>query len=473
MTEFRTNEPERTRVNKLNSLAKGLEDKPLVPGIRTLFIGTSLVQQNDIGTSAKVSHWNRGWVTWARFFSRGRFFTPIWKDTKVYSGWEPSGVAGATRNFSGLNAGVSGQTLAQIINRVPMLYTQYNPQLVVLDAGTNDMGPLSKEAIHAGRTWIVEYFTSRGVPVVLLPILSRGTGSWASGSAERKKAAWVNARSRAYAQAENGVYFYDWNRKWVDFSSADGVPRSGFAPDDIHFSTPSGVAVGEDFALFMQSILPEPSPRVWSPGDKFDATHNPFGNLLTNPFCTGTGGTPGTGTTGSISTGMRVEVSSGAATVACTKETRADGRGDYQVMTVTPGATASLIYFRTSTADTAHSFAAGTWVQASIAVDIGSFNGWEGVSLYLKDNAAAGDLAYGMETYDAGSGLVKLPVRVMNGVIETPPIQIAAGSTTLRWRLEVRVGSTGGGASGTGVLKAGEVELRQVADPRLLVQRAA
>lgn len=475
MTEFRFNETERSRVDKLNALARSLGSPAPVAGPRMLVIGTSLVQQNDVATSAKISHWNRGWLTQARFFSRGRFFTPIWSDLRVYSGWEPSGTPGATRGFSGLNGGVSGQTLAQIINRVPLMYAQYNPQLVVLDAGTNDMGVLTKEAIHNGRIWITEYFTSRGVPVILLPILSRGTTSWASGSAERKKAAWVNASARAYAAKSVGVYYYDWNRKWVDFSSANGVPRSGFSPDDIHFSTPGGVAVGEDFALFVQSILPEPNPRVWSPDDKFDATHNPFGNLLTNPFCTGTGGSHGTGSTGTngVATGMRSEISSGSATVVASKETRSDGRGDWQVLTYTPGAADSLAYYRTSTADTTHTYPAGAWVQASVEVEIGSFNGWQGVSLYVKDNGTNGLIAYGMEPYDAGAGLIKLPTRAMNGLITTPPIQLVSGSTSLRWRLEARIGSTGGGASGTGVLKVGAIELRQVADPRSLVLRSS
>ncbi len=168
---------------------------------------------------------------------------------------------------------------------------------------------------------------------------------------------------------------------------------------------------------------------------------------------------------------MPVEVSSDASTVDCTQETRADGRGDYQVLTCTPGATDSLIYFRTNSADTAHTFAAGTWVQASVEADIGSFNGWQGVSLYLKDNGTNGLIAYDLEPFDDGAGNIKLPTRAMsNGMLITPPIQLASGSATLRWRLEVRVGSTGGGASGTGVVKFGAVELRQVADPRTVAR---
>lgn len=438
-------------------------------GNRVGIIGTSLVQQNEIGTSAKISHWNRGWLSWARFFSKGRFETHIWSDNTSYAGWEPSQVPGASRGFNGLNAGVSGQTAAMIEARKKFLIENVDCDIIVIDDGTNDMGPLSKEDILEARISLAEYYLNNGVKVVLLPILSRGVASWAQGQPERPKAAWINQKTRAYCERRKNCYFFDWNASWVNPQSADGEPNTGYSNDAIHFSVPGGVAVGEAFANFLTKLLPDPAPRVWSQDDKFNATNNPLGNLLSNPFLTGTGGTATAGVTGSVATGMRAEVSTGNATGVASKETRTDNRGDWQVLTITPGSTASLLYFRTSTADTAHTFAAGTWVQASIECDIGSFNGWEGVSLYLKDNGTNGLLSYGMETYDAGSGLVKLPTRVMNGMIVTPPIQIVEGSATLRWRVEIRVGSTGGGASGTGVIKIGAVELRQVESPKEIV----
>jgi len=436
-------------------------------GVRLGVIGTSLVQQNDAATSAKIGHWNRGWLSWARYFSKGRFWCEIWHDPNVYVGWEPSQVQGATRNFVGLNAGVSGQTSALIEARKEFLVDSVKCDIIIVDSGTNDMSPLTKESIQEYRESLANYYTSRGVVVIFLPILSRGTNSWTSNSAERDKAAWINQRTRAFCNATKNCHLFDWNGTWVDFSASDGTPRTGFSNDGIHFAPPGGVAVGEALATFLSKLLPDPCPRVWSPDDNYNATNNPLGNLLTNPFCTGTSGAVGTQTTGSVATGMRVEVSTGAATIACTKEARADGRGEYQVLTCTPGATDTLAYFRTSSADTPHSFPAGTWVQASVEVDIGSFNGWQGVSLYLKDNGTNGLIAYDHEPFDDGAGYIKLPTRSLgDGMLLTPPIQIVNGSTTLRWRVEVRIGSTGGGASGTGVVKIGAVELRAVEDPR-------
>lgn len=455
------------------SYVSAVKDRQVLPisvqGNRLGVIGTSLVQQNEIGQSTKISHWGRGWLSWARFFAKGRFECPIWQDMTFTAGWEPSGVANAVRGFSGLNAGVSGQTTAQILARKEYLANDVSCDIVVIDAGTNDMGSLSKEAIHDARVSLANYYVENGLRVVMLPILSRGVSSWSAGGAERKKAAWINQRTRELCASTPNCSMFDWNGSWVNSANANGEPISGYSSDDIHFSVPGGVAVGEAFATFLTRLLPDPAPRVWSQDDKYDATDNPLGNMLANPFCTGTSGANGTGSSGSVATGMRVERSTGDATVVCSKETRADNRGDWQVMTFTPGSSDSLLFFRTNSADTNHSLAAGSWVQASIEVDIGSFNGWQGVSLYLKDNGTNGLIAYGMEAYDGGSGYIKLPTRVMNGQIVTPPLMLVNGSASVRWRLEVRVGSTGGGASGTGVLKAGAVELRPVSDPRKVV----
>jgi len=433
---------------------------------RVAVIGTSLVQQNEAATTAKVSHWIRGWLSWARYFAKGRFYCEIWNDPTIYKGWEPSGTEGATRGFTGLNAGVSGQTIAQITARKCFVSDGITPDFVILDAGTNDMSTLSKESINQSRIALADYYLKSGIRVIFLPILSRGISSWAAGSPERAKAAWINQQTRAYCNQTDGAYLFDWNIPWVDSANANGEPRAGFSNDGIHFAPAGGIAVGESLAAFMAKIMPDPMPRVWSQDDKFDATNNPNGNLLANPFCTGTTGALGTGATGTVATGMRVEVSTGNATVACSKETRTDNRGDYQVLTFTPNTTESLAYFRTSSADTAHSYPAGTWVQASIEADIGSFNGWQGITLYLKDNGTNGLIAYDMEPFDDGAGNIKLPLRnIGSGMLVTPPIQIVSGSPTLRWRVEIRVASTGSGASGTGVVKLGAVELRQVESP--------
>lgn len=444
-----------------------VSEQSRMPVVRLGAIGTSLVQHNNVATAAKVSHWSRGWLSWARVLSDNRFLCPIWQDPTVYVGWEPSGIFGATRFFRGLNAGVSGQFVGQIEPRKNYFVDNADVDMVFIDMGTNDVGSDSKENIVAARETVANYFLNNGITPIFLPILARDVSSWASGSASRKRAHFINQITRDFALSKRGVFFYDWNQAWVDWASVDGVPRSGLSDDGIHFSVLGGYAVGKDLTAYLNNILPQFPLRVYSPDDKYDAIDNPRGNMLANPACTGTTGTNGTGSSGTVATGMRVERATGTSTVVASKETRANGRGDFQVMTFTPaGAAEDLFYFRTAAADTTHTLPAGTWVQASVKVDVSAYNGWRGISMYLKDNGTNGLISYGLEPYDAGSGNLQWPTEAWSGTITTPPILLTSDSPSLRWRVEVRIQ---GNVAGSPVLKCGEVELRPVQDPRLIV----
>lgn len=468
-----------TEGGKINSMTDDLY-KGVGSGTGNLFgvIGTSLVQQNALGTSTpKISTWDRGWLSWLEFFSFGLISTPIWHDPAVYTGWEPSGTPGATRYFRGLNAGVSGQTAAQVSARREFLVENVDCDYVIYDSGTNDMGVQTKEYIQNYRESDVQYYLDNGKTVFFLPILARDVATWGATSATRKKANWINQKTREFCDRNKRCFYLDWNKPWVDSLNADGEPITGYSADGTHLNPFGGVYIGEYMSQFMANLLPPAAPRVYSHGDKYDVTDNPLGNILANPFLIGTGGTnTGTGITGTVAANMRVELSSGNATAVNSKETRANNRGEYQVITITPGSTASLIYFRTGTAATTHALG-GQWVRASCEVDIGAFNAWEGVSLFLDDsNGTAGLNSYSMEPYTSvgsdyvGAGILqKLPNKNMVGLLSTPPILLAANSTSMAWRVEIRVGSTGGGASGTAVIKIGAVELRPCIDPRTTV----
>jgi lysophospholipase L1-like esterase len=430
-------------------------------------IGTSLIQQNDVGANGKVSHWARGWLSWARVLSRGIFTTPIWYDPVSKPGWEPSGTPGAARFFNGLNAGVSGQMIKDIEARKYFLVNDVDVDIVVLDGGANDMGSQTKEYIQSYREALADFYLQNGKLVILLPILARNTTSWTAGGAERKKAAWINARTREFTKTRDGCFYFDWNKAWVDSMSANGTPLTGYSPDGIHFSPQGGYAVGLAFAQFLATILPEAQPRVTSQDDQFDATENPLGNLFTNPFCLGTGGSIGTGVTGTVAPGLRLERSAGASTGVASKETRPGNRGEYQVLTLSPSGTGeNLFYIRSNAADTPHTYAEGTWIQASIEVDVSAYTGWTGISLFLQDRGTNGLISYAMEPFDGGSGNEKLTGSAWSGLLVTPPIEIVAGSANLRWRLEVRFD---GAVAGTPVVKAGAVEVRQVSNPKTLM----
>lgn len=433
-------------------------------GRRLAVIGTSLIQHNDLATTTKISHHSRGWLRWAHVLSGGIFYCPVWNDPTVYLGWEPSGTPGATRGFRGLNAGVSGQTYLQILARSTYLAT-LDCDIIVIDCGTNDVGSTDAPTIQATRESLADYYLSLGKIVILLPILARGTSSWASGSQSRKRANYINRLTRTFCNSRRNCFFFDWNASWVDMTQAtDTIMKSGYSDDDIHFVPKGAYYVGKAFAAFLATILPAAQPRVFGVDDQDDATDNPTGNLLTNPFLTGTGGTNGTGSSGSVADSMRVERNSGGSSVVNSKETRSDGRGYYQVMTFTlSGSAVDIFYFRTNTANTTHGLAAGDWVVASCKVDASAYP-FRGITLLAQDQGTNGLSAYGMEPYPSFSSTTTnwQGDEAWSGVIETPPFQLVTGSTDIRWRLEVRIDTT---QAGSPVLKIGEVEMRKTTSP--------
>lgn len=434
-------------------------------GNRIAFIGTSLIQQADIGTvTPKVSTSSRGWFRWAEVLSKGIFYSPIWFDSSVVVGWEPSQVGGTTRYFYGLNAGVSGQTYLQVSARRAYLAT-LDCDIVVLDSGTNDMGTVASATIQAQREADADYYLSLGKIVVLLPILARGTSSWGSAGTARQRANYINRKTREFANSRRNCFFFDWNEAWVDKTQATNtIMKSGYSGDDIHPIPAGGYFIGKAFAAFLATILPTAQPRVWSQDDIWDATENTFGNLFTDAFLNSTGGTNGTGASGSVVGGFQVERNSGSSTVINSIETRSDGRGKYQVMTFALiGSAVDLFYMRTAPSSKTHSLAAGTWVEASCEIDVSAYP-FRGVSLQVFDGGTGGMTAYAMEPSPSGTSSTDnwQGTEGFTGMLRTPPFQIVSGSTTLRWRVEIRLDTT---QAGSPVVKVGAVEMRPVKSP--------
>lgn len=436
-------------------------------GRRLAVIGTSLVQHNDLASAGKVSHHSRGWLRWAHVLSNGIFYCPVWFDSNIYLGWEPAGVANTTRFFRGLNAGVSGQTFSQIDSRKSYL-TTLDCDIIVIDDGTNDVSNFDGPTIEAARESLVDYYLSFGKIVILMPILARTTTAWASATQIRKRVNYINSASRHFANSRRNCYFFDWNSPWVDYTqTTDTIPKSGYVDpaDGTHYLPVGAYFVGKAFAAFLATILPAAQLPVWSVDDAYDATDNPQGNYMANPYFASTGGVLGTGASGTVAGTYRVERSTGATTVACALINKADGRGKWQQMVFTQsGAAVDLLFFRPSTTNTTHGTPNGGWLKGSMRVKVPTaYAGFRGISLTVQDQGANGLNIYGMEPHQT-STVPDTPwqgVEAWEGLIETPPFQPVFGGD-VRFRLEIRIDTT---VAGTCEVDAGEPELRQVASP--------
>lgn len=433
-------------------------------GIRVGFIGTSLIQNNVQSSVSQISHSSRGWVSWARFFSRGQFFSPIWYDANVYTGWEPSGTAGATRYFRGLNAGVFGQTIAQVAARKEFLAASVQCDLIVIDGGTNDIATLGAVDIQTSREAIADYYLGLGIPVIMLTIPARSLAQWPAGDSKRQKAAWINQMTRDYCKGKQGLELFDWNESWGDLTGTSIIPKTNYSYDGLHKTQWAGADIGEKFAAFLATRLPLAQRPVWANDDQYNALNNPWGNLLSNPMCFGTAGSL-TDASGQVADGMRVERIAGDGLVSASKAVRSDGRGEWQIVTLSPGAADTTARFGTSTANIATSFPVDTWLKASCEVEIPAHAYIKGVTLYLWDTTAG--LTVADMTPDPNQAI--WANRSYAGLLETPAIRVSVANPTMRCRVEMTIGNTGEGASADMVVKVGTMEFRPVESPQAQV----
>lgn len=438
---------------------------------KLVVVGTSLVQHNTAGisTGTRISNWSRGWVNWALRLSGVDLIFDNWSDLGTYPGE-------SSRYFQGANEGVSGQTSSEIVDRLPHILARKG-DVYIVDNGTNECATTNYAAIIANSQTIYQAILATGALLIILPILTRGTSSWAGtgdSNEARKTAHRVNAWRRQYARDTTGVIFFDWNEPIVDGTSTYGSPLSGYLDDDdIHFAPIGAHAVGAKLATLFQRLFPPKAPLVTAPDDVFDATHNPAGVVHPNPFYQGTSGTSGTGVTTSsgVATTMRVERTSGSAvTGVATLAARADKRGYDQVLTLTPGGSAVEVFVvRTNAAN--QNLPAGTpglWVRGACDVDVSAYAGWRYVNLILEFYDVGSTLvasARDMQPYPESSSFKPFPSGGYAVRYETPPVKIPADATTYRMRVECAVD---GAVAGSPVLKVGATGFRPIDDPRTL-----
>ncbi|AMD57926.1 lysophospholipase [Agrobacterium tumefaciens] len=353
---------------------------------RVAILGTSLVQQNHIGDARMLATSARGWMSWAEVLSHGRLHCPAHHDPSVPPGWEPSNRPGVSRFFAGLNFGVSGQKAIEIERRLPRLL-QSDFDLILLDAGTNDMMVETRQTIADTRARIASALLAAGKTVVLLPILARGVGKWPAHGSERAKAHWINRQSAEFAASHANCHVFDWNAAWVDPNSEFGEPYPGYSDDGTHFSVRGAFAVGKLLAGYLANIVPRAADRVLPRDDRFDAVNNPTGNLAT-------------------------EMSAKTLTESLEQSHRLGGQ------IVHPGT--------------------GNWVEAICDIDVPAHSGILGVTLRLKDIAEEGQEACALSPFRAEDGSVfPFPDTHWKGALRTPPLKLRPGAAPPELYLDV------------------------------------
>lgn len=395
--------------------------------------GTSLVNHCNRATINSVYNTAQSWVSWAQKFCGYRFECAVWRDPTFIPGWEPGGIPNEPRYFYGHNAGVSGQTVDQILARkyaIASIDADYH----VVDMGTNDIQTKTVLEIHNARVAMTEYLISMGRKPILLTILSRALSSWPAGEA-RQKALEVNRLTQEVYGHDPRVVVYDWNQGWLDENSANGEPKTGASGDGIHFDGHGAYWVGKSMASLFTQLFP-PAPSLYrGPDDAYDADFNEYGNVLLNPVLAGVAG-DNTGTTGDVADGFEFEARNTPDAVGvASKEAGA------QVLTITPIDTAgtSEFYYRTADADYAVPHA-GLWMRAGVEIEVVSgADRISGLKMHFQVNGTS--TVYSADGYQIGSNIA--PENFGPVLYVTPFVKLNDDTTACRWRIEIVVSNAG------------------------------
>lgn len=320
------------------------------------------------------------------------------------------------------NAGVSGETTAQILARVTDVtnLAVLPGYCIVSDAGTNDLSASTASAtIISNLNSIYNALVAKGITVVATTILPL-----AGDQAHRQRQEEVNDFIRSRSQ-QPGFVLCDWAARWADAST--GGPKTGFSTDGIH-PTPVGAgAMGKWLADALQPLIT---------GNVQLASHNLDGlssNL--NPMMVGTAGTlSGAGVSGQVADSWTASRGSGTGTMDCTKIPRVDGvGGEWQRLTIFNGG-GQFFFFQ----DVTNGAVAGEKWQSELDFELADFSGITNCYLFSQVLSTS---QQNTALYQVSP--TQLPADVSAGVIRTPVMTVAAGATANLRTILVFQGTSG------------------------------
>lgn len=355
------------------------------PGNDTVFLGDSITLASDLpdGTGGSGPRRGGGWPAWASMLSGQRL-----------------------RYVR--NAGVFGNTSAQMLARFDTDVTPYAPKVVTLMCGTNDTGqsvPLA--TIAANIRAIVAKIKTIGARPVLFTCPPTGS---VTPSDRQARVAALNAWIRRYATA-SGIPVIDAYALWVD--PATGSYQSAYdGGDTVHPGGPGYLALASAVAAKVGAgLLPEAPPMLCAyNGD----TQNLVANGL---FLTGTAASPTSWSYQNATSGItKTYVTGDAAVVGTQLQLAAVATSGVQFVLQTISSMTAGHVYRLSARVKVSGVTGGTW----------------SVLLRPKDSGGAGlgDYYPASAVTQAIDGVIELeftaPVGTVSGQIQ---IQVASGST--------------------------------------------
>lgn len=407
---------------------------------RVGYIGDSLVQGNNWAwlDGDLIFSSTRGEITWARAFYP-HFDIDTWID--------PSD---GGRHFDGMNAGVSGETVAQIAKRLNRTL-RWAPDIMIVSAGINSVTTgVDARTISSGLKSICEFYLDHGIRVILANIRPVTEDVIPVASDQFQVLEEVNTWIRSFAMATPGVEF--WNVA-AAYDDGHGRMKPEYTFDGTHLSSLGAQQGGLSLVAVLQRLVPQQF--------KTEAR-----NLFPNGRLRGVDGRAGAGITGQVAHGFyaRMKPRNAKITAAASIGDDSDGQGVNRFQFSAPGGgkdvEAFILSLNATNLDV--SSLAGQWVKARCRLSLSAWTGWRGIqfSVTYADWGAQPPITDEMAAIEWNLEIETMPFKLT----ETPrPI---APSLTIFMRGDMPI-------SAPGILAIRSFEVFKVEDPtrRITLER--
>lgn len=391
--------------------------------------GSSILAQGLVSTGARFGYDVVGPMEWAAVLSNQR--------------------------FSMRNAAVSGQTSTEIRNRFYRDVLSHNPDVVVIQNGTNEIGT-GVDPIWVNTKAMFEATLRSGAKLIACSIQSRdASAGWTEN--DRKTALELNEKKRKFCESNANCTYVDLSEYVSDPNSPEGYPLPGMLRDGIHWSAEGAYRAGVVLSKALNEYI--------TPTDVFsesallaDGVNLIYGIENVNPTLLGTGGSIGTGASGTVPNDWRLERNNASGTVAgqTLTPTGLDPTNVYE-MTFTPGGNADEeFYFRTASSNTTLN-SNEDFYEALMGIEVDAWENWKSIQLECDDQGVGNKTIYCM--YNSYGQT--LPNQTWKGILRTPKFK---SDGAMRFRLRVIINGTG---SGTGTIRVYKPQLRRL-DSNLL-----
>ncbi len=296
----------------------------------------------------------------------------------------------------GSNSGIGGDDMSETDARLQAILDTMPETHLVFCVGTNDINAgVSLATLNSRFVQLTTRTINSGKIPDWVPVFPRnatdGANDWGSvgnTQAEKRKIMVAHNEYREKYCRELGIIYTPAHTK---ISAADGQAATGMTVDGLHLSAIAGWSVAGDWIQSHEHMLPKRNNN-FNAYDVYDASTNPYGNIL-NGALTGTGGAissgSGTGTvTGTIPNNFQLQKST-STTTDCVAAivSRTDGLpGNVLELTFTSYGTGSvsenwrLNYWTGSTTSLASWAVNGDWLYMGAEIEYVGGHGGVGKS---------------------------------------------------------------------------------------------